>query len=612
MPADQPQGLALPNQLLFAGSGAPVIGTQQWSQTPKGLIVPAEVAAPSPLSSVQVYLTPELLGASVTAAEAMAEFDSFDPLDVAMLAGSLLARYEKEGANRKALDLEFAESWFHPSVRGRARALLQDDHYRLFAPQALLVMLKVSLANPGQNLAPDPGERQAAMLRALLSVAQYLGTGRSAGAGPWGALDPGLALELVSNYYFNASLSTASTIAHHQRMWVQIAGELAQEDPEAWIDFPAEFEISTGFSLADFHAAAVAVWAGVVNHGPIVTASTFASTALDHTLATRVLDHLSTSCVGWLAALSSDATRDGHAGTQWDFGAFERFPLLRLPLDGGEEQRYLVLSPRLFLRRLFGGLAYFDVLDGLERRQVTKGSGRLTRLRGEVVERYVLEVVATLRGGLGAPLRCLTEDEMQTRLDAPGQVCDAVLTVHGTVVLIDAASRKLARPAVTGRSLADLDKEIDTLLVAKARQLDATRELLLERWTDAFPGLPQPRRFLPVVVVDDDWPLTPPTCERMRERLRQERLLQSADTGQLEVMDLDSLDAISALESSGMASLVELLDAKSRASLRDMPMMNFLVHELHLNVRRPTRIENLWHEVMADAIVRLGFEASAA
>lgn len=571
-------------------------------------MVPGAIDAPTPLDSTLVYLTPELLGVDVSPREVQAALAEFSVADAAVFVGQLLARYEAEGADFKALDREYCENWFTPEARPRAQTLLRSGH-RLFAPQALLVLIKLALDGAGEQSSANAQARGVAMVRALLGVSQYLGATpereKEAASSAAGLKDE-LILELVSNYYFNASMSAASVLAHHQRMWLEIAPALHDEESGRWVDFAGEFEKATGIPLSVFHAVGVGVWTRARSGVPIVSVDWFSTTDTDAALVASSLELLSTSADGWVAAFDEEARRNDFPGTRWDFSAFERFPLLRLPDDDSGVQHYAVVSPRFLLRRVFGPPAYFDVEASLRAAGRPKDVDRLRNLRGEVVERYVLETLTGMPGALGSPTAMVSEKELQQLLGTKQKVCDAVLTTKGRVVLLDAASRKLARPAVTGRSVADLDKEIDSLIVKKARQFESTRQLLLDSWDKVFPGSPRPVRFYPTVVVDDDWPVNPITTGRISERLKDEGLLQHPDTARLEILDLDELDGLEALAERGQLSLVEALEKKEHAALRDMPMVNFVVQELHLRVPRPRRLDPIWTGVMDRALQELG------
>ena len=112
----------------------------------------------------------------------------------------------------------------------------------------------------------------------------------------------------------------------------------------------------------------------------------FAPLGWDDARLQGVLDLLSRTLDDFRDEITREHQQFGDGATPWAFFAFERWPLYR---DGDE---YVVISPPMLLRRVFGWLPFFDVEHGL------KGKARATwgTTFRHLTELYALEVLDAL------------------------------------------------------------------------------------------------------------------------------------------------------------------------------------------------------------------------
>ena len=583
--------LPIPGAHFTPGDAVPTIRSTFVARA-GGLWVPVGYArSPVPLDSVATYLTSEeIVGASVSFETTVDHLTRVPLLETLRFCAALLRAVDQPGFTQAQVDAMLLDVVFTPPVRRRLRALLADGTRVLVVPQILLVLIKCAARLSGDCLLP--GVQPGNVVHALLGIGDNLersGDAESAvgdeelvvGTGVPGRLER----EVVSIHHFHRQTDVLHMVALFIRRWTQLPTELA--DHPRVVDLPAEFRAAVGVSLEEFIAAGIALHATVVSRGPVLPRDLLTRAGLDDRAAEVILK-LVTRSVAELRAWARDPANT----SPWEFSHFEQFPIV----DCGDH--LLVIRPDLVVRRFFGCLPVFDVQAGLRARGAA--GSRLKRVQGciehlgEVYTTETLQAQARRHG-----LRLFTEEQLRAALSpGPGmQVCDLSVDDARRWAVFEATSSRLTRESVANTSPEKLDSDFAKLL-GKVGQLDATITSLRARET-ALTGQPAPtaaalvqRRYFPVLVLTEGFPVNPITLTMLRQRAEQAGLLRGNDVADLEMVDVTELEM---LEGAGFGELTVLdaLEAKSRAALQRANLRDFLLREHQLATTAPDRVRHL-------------------
>lgn len=580
--------IPLPGAHYGAGDAVPTVSGPTYGLRPSGLIVPLEYTRPpAPLDSIATYLTSqEVFGITIPAAITTHHLSRLPLTQVLGFCADLLRALDTPGLSHTQVDDILLERMFTPVARRRIGALLADGRRLLLAPQVLLVLVKYAAQLSGDCVLPEvePG---------YLAVA-YLGTGDDleqlgdaedsplsddelvVGTGLPGRLER----EIVAVHHFHRQTDPRHVLAKFIRCWTQLPAELA-DDPEV-VDLPAEFHAAVGIRLDDFIAAGVTLYNITLARGPRLPRDLLQQLGYDGVTVDRIL-RLVTRTPADLRAWAQDQS----SSPMWEFSHLERFPLV----DFGDH--LLVLRPDLVLRRFLGWLPVFDIEAGLgpgKEKQLDRIRGCVRHL-GEVYACESLQAQARRHG-----LRLFAETELRAAL-SPGQgrkTCDATVDDGCRWAVFEVTASRLTRESVASTSAVRLDGDF-TKLLKKVRQLDATitglrvrESVLTGQTTFAQPG----RRYFPVLVLTEGFPVNPVTLTMLRQRAEEAGLLLGDDVAEIEVVDGTELEI---LEGAGFGEITVLdaLEAKSRAALFRANLRDFLLREHRLDATTPDRVRQL-------------------
>lgn len=257
----------------------------------------------------------------------------------------------------------------------------------------------------------------------------------------------------------------------------------------------------------------------------------------------------------------------------------------------------LVLRPALLLQRFFGHLPGFDVEHGLERAGVpARRRRRFAGCQQHLAEVYAGEALNSQarRHGVrhydGEQLKAALAPEEQRR------TCDASIDDGSRWALFEITSSRLARDSVNASSAERLDLDLDKL-VEKIEQLDQTIAGLRVAEAALTGAAPTGwRRYFPVLVMTESFPVDPVTLTVLRARASELSLLRDPDVGPLEVVDGADLEILEGLDP-GEPSILAALDAKRSSSLALAGMRDYLLVEREARGSVPARIGALWEVV---------------
>lgn len=575
------------------GTTVPLIGVPL-TERPSGLLVPAAaVRVPAPIDLAQMFVTAEdVLGFTPPPGYVIEQLRRLPLADALTWCAQLLSWVECPDAGDKRTDAELARSLITGSASEKVQNLLQDRTRRLVIPQGVLVLAKLAtLYCPKAVDAAEPAN----MIAALLTVSSYL----SGSAGPdpetgnkgLSGLPPGLAREIVANQYFNVNRDEKGLFARFVRRFLHDDGVGGLRE---------FYHDATGVLLDDIVVVALGLWSRAVKHEPRTGPGWFDSLGWDTDRLDAALALIATPENDLRAQIVDDVE---NFGMDWHFYAFGRHPVVRLSDDS-----LVLMSPRLLLERVFGWLPIFDVEDGFKKQGQSKKAARaMTRFRS-ATEKYALETLASIVGN-NPTVRLFDEDALKAAYGAPGvRIADVAIDYGDAMVVIEVNSGRLKTPTVAALSDDALREDVGKLVINKAEQVDSTiRQIRADE--ARLTGSAAVRRFYPVVVVAEGFPTNPITTEMVADELGAAGYLRDADVAPLQVLDLEDLEIIEALQEHGGPSLRDLLDSKPNGGLARMDMKSFILAELRLRPEQAQRVQALWPEVFKPAETALGATA---
>ncbi|RRR77243.1 hypothetical protein EHS43_28845 [Streptomyces sp. RP5T] len=555
----------------------------RWNAHPSGLLVPATSVPPAPIDLGAAYLTPdEIFGFELPADYAVRQLERLPLEGVIRFCARVLNALELPGVSVQAVEAHFAGEWLDEPVRSRVRNLLRDQTRRLLVPQALMLLarraMEVSPDTVPDNL-PD-GD----IVGALFNLTQTMG--HYPDPGPNVITDrPGtLGREIIANQHFHRIWSVPGVLARYARRWLQLPAEHHGEP--GMVDLSKTYQDCTGARLEDLAAVAGYLWLRTTMGRFVIEPGELADLTLPVERVESVMALIANDLPGMQEAVRTERPEQR---TEWSFDPFQQWPVIRLP-----EDRLLVLDPRHLISRAFGWLPICDIEFPPPGR--TKPTGhRQTAARAKQTLRhcsevYVSEVLHAMTRDEGTTRRVYDDADLKAAYTAPGQrIADAAIDYPGTWIVIEVTTTQLRREAATAvpgaSQIDDIDKLVDEL-----DQIDATIAAL--RGDEAaLTGAPAAgdRRFLPLLVLPEGFPVNPITLTVIRERARRKGLFPKPDTDPVEIVDIEELEMIEALQEASGPSLLDILRSKQSGSLCNAAVRDHILHVMRVRPDAPAR-----------------------
>ncbi|MFF0201885.1 hypothetical protein [Streptomyces sp. NPDC005017] len=566
---------------VLQGTTAPAL-TKLWQQRPSGLITPA-TSTTQPIDLIQVYLTfKEIFGFPADPAYPVKQLRALPLGIVLQFCAELLNALSRPGASRPDVDRAFATQWLKEPIRTRVLNQLRDPRRALVVPQALMLLARAAVDHSPDSL-PD-GAKPGDLIGALLTLSDVIGL--SSEGGPTVIVDqPGdLGREMIANQYFNNNTSIPHTLARYVRRWRELPQQLAGSD--GMVDLPAVYEQCTGVTLDDLTVVAGALWAAACN-GNVLTSAAELEALLPAGRAAKALSLISADLDTLRRAVQSERAQ---RHTEWTFDAFQQRPVVRL----GDEF-LLVMDQRYLIDRAFGWLPIQDVRfppDSHPRpANHEKLAGRAVRTLRRFSEFYVSEVLHSITGQ-GATRRVYDDAELKDAFQGKKQkIADAAVDYGDTWVVVEVTTSQLQRDAATAVPGNAQVKDIDKLL-EEVHQIDATIQAL-RRDESRLTGVTSSirRRYLPLLLLTEGFPVNPVSMTVIRERANKMGLLQGQDVMPLEIIDVEELEQIEALQEQQGVSLLTIIQRKQSSNLERTSMRSFLSDTLTTPLSHPQRFE---------------------
>jgi hypothetical protein len=578
--------LAVPDAAMpvHPGTTTPAL-VLQYRQGSSGLYVPVGTNPVAPIDLCLVYLTPQEIYGFPLPLNYTVEQLKRTPLESALLfCATVLNSVNAPNAPRRELDIQVAQQWFRKDIAERVINLLRDESRGLVVPQALMLLAREAFEYCPRTL--PPGAAPGDIVGALVALSQQMGL-TNQGQSTVVSDEPGpLGRELIANQLFNQKWMPTSILARYTRRWRELPAE-RNTDPQV-VDLSQVYEECTGVSLDDLAAVGAFLWGMVLSGGCVASLEQVYRLRLPRERIDSVLSMISADLT-WFTEAIAKVPYDKR--TEWSFDAFQERPVIRLPDD-----RLLIMDARHLLNRVFGWLPILDIKNpqkapasATAHRKVAKRAETALRHLTEV---YVSEVLHAITGDAGGIRRVYDDAELNAAFSATGQrIADAAVDYADTWVVIEVTTSQLRRDAATAvpgdSQVQDIDK-----LIGEIDQIDATIKALRadeSRLTGTASTVT--RRFMPLLVLPEGFPVNPVTLTVIRERARIRGLLQGQDTDPVEVVDVEELEMIEGMqEEKPGAGLLDILRAKQASSLRNTSLRDYLIHGMNCTVGGPHRL----------------------
>lgn len=386
---------------------------------------------------------------------------------------------------------------------------------------------------------------------------------------------------VVANQHLNKPLDADYLMARFVRQWLELPVERAAE-PRV-VDLAEAFADATGASLRDVLVVALALWVTVQHNGePTMSPEFFDTLGWPADRLQAALQLFTADPATLRAGLRSEV----EPGLAWAFSTLERYPVVRF--DDGS---LLVLDPHLLLWRVFGGLLLYDMVNPLRERGDRKRARAAEQCVQHLAEVYALEALYSVAGSGSASPRVFDDAALQAAFARPGRrIADAAVDYGDAWVVVEITTSKLKRQSVAA-SAESLGEDLDKL-VGEAEQIDSTIAALRDEeaaLTGVSSGLL--RRFYPLLVVAEGFPVNPNTIEHLRQRVQARGLLAGPDVAPLEIVDTVELAMLEALAEQGGPGMRDVLAGKEKAAFFRMSVRDYLIHECRYRLRRSHRVD---------------------
>lgn len=562
-----------------------------WQERASGLVVPSSLRSTQMLDLVLVYLTFEEIFGQVPPVDFhIRQLRSLQLESVLRFSAELLNALSQPGAVRSEVDAACARAWFKGEARTRVLNMLRDKKRGLVVPQALMLLVRSAVEHCPDELPADtqPGN----LIAALLALTQTMGAGGHTGPAVVSDQPGDLGRELIANQYFNQITSIPNLLGRSVRRWRELPGELAGQ--HGVVDLASIYEICTGVSLDELTMVGGALWLAVTHGNYVIPAADLDALRLPDERLNAVLSLISAD----LATLRTEVRAERERQyTEWTFDAFQQRPVIRLA-DGN----LLILDQRHLLNRIFGWLPIMDIRHPPQGRPKPPGHKSMVSQAEDTLrhlsEVYVSEVLHSITGDTSVR-RVYDDAHLKDAFSAHGQqIADAAIDYGDVWVVVEVTTSQLQRKAATAvpgpSQVQDIDKLLDEL-----QQIHATIRALREdetRLTGA--AAKHLRRFLPLLLLSEGFPVNPVSLTVIRERARARGLLQDADVLPIEVLDVEELEMIEALQEHAGMSLLSVLQQKQASDLDRMAMRDFIISDLNVTTAQAQRLSQLWPKAL--------------
>lgn len=568
--------------LAFAfGSTVPKLGAE--TRRHGEFEVPAHANVASPLDTVGVYVTlaeylPEVRENFESDDEFLAYFASAYPADSMILGLVLLNRIATNEDELQRLTDEFVEELAPgPSERLRTFLEAEPERRRLLARQQVLAGLKLLLTREPDSEGRLP-EKSTPVISAIIlahAIGSFLAADRATEETLAG-YPAYFVMEITRLSLMYASDDEFASIDRIVRLWRDYGDKITKyplrEHPLTLL------QEATGLELEVILGLGFLLYAQTVQWNP------HKPPFMNHDYGSNLPDDTKRAFTKLVADTSKNlATKlKGHE-SPFDFLPFQETPVMDTPTG------LLVIDAAYLWDRFTSGLFYFvhDYEKGLSEANRQSWNQAFSEMVEMMVEDQLRAMaIPDLAGGTTFYM----EEDFARAYG--GKQCDVGLTFGDRFLLVEIVSGRLSVPTRIEGDLEKFGEDTDRLVINKCRQLHEAAQNVL-RHEAALTGheSAQPPRIVPAVVVAGGYPLNPMTTAYIKERLKDEALLDDPRIDPIAIIDLGELEILEGISEAGKTPAELLADWQSSA-LAETSFKNYVIRVFGSTVPyRPSRMK---------------------
>lgn len=439
-----------------------------------------------------------------------------------------------------------------PELIERASPLLNAGD-RFFGPQAPLLIAKLAILvgrkNPELPVMPDRS-----LISLCLAVQDHLYTEIETDADK--KLDQ--AKELVANSWLHRRSVPVRDVERFSRRWLS-EGETSEKIRASYLD-------ATGIPVE--HMANLAVH---LFNQPRTFRSRFnhegdLEKPLDIEIS-RALNLLSADASTFQKKMFS---KIGSPAFNWDFSAFDQFPIYRRT-DGA----LTIIDKSMLMRRCLGWSLVYDAEESMDERRKKSFEGEIEHL----AERHVCEQFDSALGKSWKD-RIVPEAVLLDVFGGDGiQTADLAIEYSNSWLVVEISASRPRYEALSARSVEDYQLMISQAVIEGRQALSTCMRLLKHADEGSFefrPISPMTKMY-PLVVLTEGFPISPFSLNDLRETLRKAGHGNDPRIAPLEVIDSSELELLLALTVKQGIAIVDLLEAKRPSNFWSDSVNNFVM-----------------------------------
>lgn len=591
-PVGLPKFLAAPEAgaTYFAGTAIRSVGS--FRQRPSGIWTPstAHIDA-APIGQIGVCLTfEEVFGRRATMDFLIAILAKL-PRDVVLneCAGILARLRQPDTGPRSELQTAAIDMIDPGLARDRIRNLTSSGRH-LLSPQGILAMAKVAIV----HCPVQPAEQLSVIPTALLSLVIHdlLGDTFDLEASPkLESQSLPAALFITANGYFNHTDDAILALALHAARWYE-----ADDGNGPSLD---EICTANGVPLHQQTAFAILLWAQTLKGRVKFDDAFFAHIAGGPRAAHQALRLLTQGVDD--AALKISETELSHKTLEFNFNAFGRYPILRLA-----DSELLVVDPQLLLRRVLGWAPTHDLpktlVDGTKKGTIEAALARRS-------ETYTIDVI---NAGVQASRtgRVFTESDLTEHFTSQGRLAgrtaDAGIDYGDAWIILEITAHRVPLAVVNALSDESIAEAVERVL-DEVDQIHQTIQSLQQHPLGGHDK--HPRRFYPVVVMTEGYPINPILLTIIREAAATRGFAQGTHIAPIEVTDLATIEYIVGIAEAGGQTMREILDAKATSNFHAAGLGDYIAHAQSMTFTRPANTKTSANDFLTRITAELNHSA---
>ena len=420
---------------------------------------------------------------------------------------------------------------------------------------------------------------------------------------------------LLRGAHFSRREHTGLLLARYHRFWHEIAPTILAEGHVYGCPIDDWYQESFGRSILEDEAFTVAVLAMTRAHfigqpkSALVDFSLWSETLVvdsEALLDGSGLRDRGPALFESVGATQSELRAEFAAARGAEHAAWDFLPFARRPLVQVSPGNYLPVHPYLVMEWGTSGV-YHRLAAAARQVGGDKSFEWFTQFFGEIVERYVRDLLSSsLDASPSLPPRVIPPQQYKGESGSCEETSDAIVDSAPDLILVEVVSGRLSQLVLTHADSDSASRDLDRLVVQKAKQLFRVANDLEQGRARVGPlaGVPSGRPYF-VVVSTEGLAEIPFVREKLQASLAD--AAEAADRSEfVTLMSLEELELTVELVEAG-ASLLDVLVGSATALGRANGLRAWIRdHERHAS-SAPSRAMDRWSDEARDSIAQLLF-----